>query len=68
MQYSVGIYTCELGDGVYLGIWQLKDLKDAMSSEEVVDSREVAKLMLAVAAEASDESLASVATTGKPDR
>lgn len=54
--------------GGNLGIWQLKDLKDAMSSEEVAGSREVAKLMLAVAAEASDESLASLAATGNADK
>lgn len=51
----------------YLGIWQLKDLNDAMSSVEVAGSREVDKLMLAVVAEASDESLASEDKTGKAD-
>lgn len=45
----------------------MKDLNDAMSSVEVAGSREGDKLMLAVVAEASDESLASEDKTGKAD-
>lgn len=47
----------------YLGIWQLKDLKDPMSNAEAAGSIELDKFMLEeVATEGSDESLmASVA-------
>jgi hypothetical protein len=49
-------YTLKLTRPVYLGIWQLKDLKDAMSRADAAGSNELLapNLGLADAAEASE--------------